>query len=539
MTNSIVKGEAFDFNTHCVCFCFWFVLFWFFWVSVLVYKGGGRSQRIRSKKRMNLLRIADKVYGEIKLAKLVAQISATAEFNRLDDIRQLGGCAFVYPSATHTRREHSLGVSYLSGVAVKHLRSLYPHLVDEDDILCVQVAGIIHDLGHGPFSHLFEDYVGNGWSHEEMAIRIFYLILERNSDIRLLDHFRIHSIDENLSFIRLLVIGFDESGEWPPDVGRGREKQFLTEIVHSRRTGIDMDKIDYLCRDSLSVFGATNSLSIMRIVGSIRVTEKFVCAFDESLACEISDIFMLRAKMHRQVYQHRAVVVVEGLLMNLMRSIDKNMAKGNTLRDIANDPSRFVNLVDSSILRCYVEGEDQKVALASLYQRPWMERLPITLSLNTGPRCRRCRAATVILDSHCPSCGKSTCDREGSEEGGLLIPTECGINSDTISSLLMEKLGRGDVYVHIVDIVCGYPVSVTDPHGRKWRDYDPLKNIIFLSGESPIHMSGSSFLIPKVCHFRNVHCYLPTGSSQSELDTAVEAFHEVCDTFGVFVETIA
>ena len=65
-------------------------------------------------KHMNARRIADRVYGEIDLAPLAALLSSTPEFSRLDDIRQLGGCAFVYPSATHTRREHSLGVCHLA-----------------------------------------------------------------------------------------------------------------------------------------------------------------------------------------------------------------------------------------------------------------------------------------------------------------------------------------------------------------------------------------------------------------------------------------
>lgn len=103
---------------------------------------------------------ADRVHGQIQLEGLLVAVMDTPEFQRLDKIQQLGGCAKVYPSATHTRKEHSIGVAYLAGYMVRHLQTLQPKLgITRNDILCVELAGLVHDLGHGPFSHMFETFM--------------------------------------------------------------------------------------------------------------------------------------------------------------------------------------------------------------------------------------------------------------------------------------------------------------------------------------------------------------------------------------------
>uniref|UniRef100_A0A9J8CHY8 HD domain-containing protein n=1 Tax=Cyprinus carpio carpio TaxID=630221 RepID=A0A9J8CHY8_CYPCA len=106
----------------------------------------------------------DPIHGQIELHPLLVKIIDTPQFQRLRHIKQLGGTYLVYPGATHTRFEHSLGMAYLAGRMIKVLQEDQPNavekikqdLIDEKDVLCVQIAALCYNLGHGPFSHLYE-----------------------------------------------------------------------------------------------------------------------------------------------------------------------------------------------------------------------------------------------------------------------------------------------------------------------------------------------------------------------------------------------
>ena len=101
----------------------------------------------------------DNIHGNIKIGKNVLQIIHTKEFQRLKNIRQLGNAHYVFMGATHTRFEHSIGVSYLSGCLLTNIKNNQPELnITNRDIVLMQIAGLCHDLGHGCFSHLFDSY---------------------------------------------------------------------------------------------------------------------------------------------------------------------------------------------------------------------------------------------------------------------------------------------------------------------------------------------------------------------------------------------
>ncbi|XP_051742784.1 deoxynucleoside triphosphate triphosphohydrolase SAMHD1-like [Ctenopharyngodon idella] len=101
--------------------------------------------------------VNDSVHGHIELHPLLVKIIDTPQFQRLRDIKQLGAGYWVFPGASHNRFEHSIGVAHLAGCLVKSLQEKQPKLhIDNRDVLCVQIAGLCHDLGHGPFSHLFD-----------------------------------------------------------------------------------------------------------------------------------------------------------------------------------------------------------------------------------------------------------------------------------------------------------------------------------------------------------------------------------------------
>lgn len=194
--------------------------------------------------------IHDTIHGHIICEPPLVAIIDTPEFQRLRDLKQLGCTIWVYPGASHSRFEHCLGVSHLAGVMVEHLMLLDNNRfnIDERDRLCVKIAGLCHDLGHGPFSHMFERFVNRvreqegkpHWEHEMASIQLFDHLLHVNRvDLSAYGL----QLPEDTNFIKLLIMGLRPEAEWPNNLGRPPEKRFLLDIVANKRNGIDVDKL--------------------------------------------------------------------------------------------------------------------------------------------------------------------------------------------------------------------------------------------------------------------------------------------------------
>jgi HD superfamily phosphohydrolase len=190
----------------------------------------------------------------------------TPEFQRLRSLHQLGATHYVYVGATHTRFEHSIGVSHLAGELLGKLQHKQPELgIDARDIALVRMAGLCHDIGHGPFSHAYQRIADVlrpelGWEHEHMSQRILDHMFETHG---LHDKCRLDTAD--LQTVKDLINGEPASGEM-------REKRFLFDIVANHRNGVDTDKFDYLIRDSYNLalklpFDADRLLSFSRVIG--------------------------------------------------------------------------------------------------------------------------------------------------------------------------------------------------------------------------------------------------------------------------------
>ncbi|XP_049326797.1 deoxynucleoside triphosphate triphosphohydrolase SAMHD1-like [Astyanax mexicanus] len=165
----------------------------------------------------------DPVHGHIALDPLLVSIIDTPQFQRLRNIKQLGGGYFVFPGASHNRFEHSIGVAHLAGKLVQSLRTDNELNITDTDELCVKIAGLCHDLGHGPFSHVFEGFMkeenpGSNWKCENKALKI--------------------NLNKSIDCIT----------QWSY-TGRPQEKSYLYQIVNNQTTGIDVDKMDYFSRD--------------------------------------------------------------------------------------------------------------------------------------------------------------------------------------------------------------------------------------------------------------------------------------------------
>ena len=390
--------------------------------------------------------INDRVYGEIPVSKVASHLLSNPWLVRLDSIRQLGACSFVYPSATHTRREHSIGVYHLSGIMAEHIRTLLPTCITAEDVEWVRIAGLLHDVGHGPFSHMYESFWrdrGVEWSHEEETLKIVadHLMCELY-DARSWSH----TMTENYQFLTCLITGVDT-----PNTGRSTDVcQALMHVVHSQ-AGVDADRMDYLLRDTLCVFGSTHTVDAMRIIHSIRIVNARI-AFDQKVSLSIQQLFELRTRLHKQVYQHRDVLVVEALLKEYMDDLDPS-----TFDD-------FGALTDASILA--------GAPLTRLHTYPRMHRVHLQLLVPTSPLCGACGHEFLMVSNFCPMCGTSFPESSS--------PPPVNLTSVTATRHVRVATGRPDLYILISDVtygsLCdvpfhdmGRPYNVTDEGGRPLR----------------------------------------------------------------------
>uniref|UniRef100_A0A8W8MPZ4 HD/PDEase domain-containing protein n=1 Tax=Magallana gigas TaxID=29159 RepID=A0A8W8MPZ4_MAGGI len=229
-----------------------------------------RLSKKRLRNRMETKIINDPIWGPIELHPLCIRIIDTPQFQRLRSIKQLGGCSFVYPGACHTRFEHSIGTSYLAKrlgqelqkkIAAEQSKELE---ITDEEILCLEVAGLCHDLGHGPFSHLFDLQFfkkakpGETWEHEDASIKMIQGIFE----IIQQDYVN----DEEIKFIKDLVKQTDETC-----TEKRETKPFLYEIIANDLNKIDVDKWDYFSRDCHMLglhhnFQCERSIKVARLV---------------------------------------------------------------------------------------------------------------------------------------------------------------------------------------------------------------------------------------------------------------------------------
>ena len=231
--------------------------------------------------------INDPVFGFIKIPRgLLYNIVEHPLFQRLNRINQLGLASVVYPGARHTRFQHSLGAFHLMSEAIINLQQK-GIFIFESEAEAVQAAILMHDIGHGPFSHVLEDTLIHGISHEDISL----LMMEE--------------INRSLNGQLNLAISIFK-GEYP--------KNFLHQLISSQ---LDMDRLDYLRRDSFYTGVTEGNIGSARIIKMLNV-------IDDSLVVEQKGIYSLenylttRRLMYWQVYLHRTCVAYEKVLVNML-----------------------------------------------------------------------------------------------------------------------------------------------------------------------------------------------------------------------------
>lgn len=306
----------------------------------------------------------DPIHGHVAMHPLLVKIIDTPQFQRLRNLKQLGGTYLVFPGASHNRFEHSIGVGYLAGRLVQALNERQPELlISRRDILCVQIAGLCHDLGHGPFSHMFDGmFIPKArpeitWKHETASLAMFdYLVSDNNLMPVMEQHGLV--LPEDLDFIKEQIAGpldtdTAKGKKWPYK-GRPEDKSFLYEIVANKQTGIDVDKWDYFARDCHHL-GIQNNFDHRRFMKFARVCEvdgrKHICTRDKEVG-NLYDMFHTRNSLHRRAYQHKVGHIIETMITEAFLKADKHIqvrGKGGkmfTLSTAIDDMEAYSKLTD-------------------------------------------------------------------------------------------------------------------------------------------------------------------------------------------------
>lgn len=232
--------------------------------------------------------INDPVFGFINIPNdFLYDIIQHRYFQRLNRIKQLGLSSFVYPGAQHTRMLHSLGAMHLMGEAIVQLR-LAGHDIGPAEENAVRACMLLHDIGHGPFSHTLENSIVQGTSHEQIS----YWMMER--------------INEDFAGRLTLAMQIFTNQYY---------KHFLHQLVSSQ---LDMDRLDYLSRDSFFCGVSEGIIGASRIIKMLNV-------YDDKLVVEAKGIYSIekflvaRRLMYWQVYLHKTSVAAEKMLINILK----------------------------------------------------------------------------------------------------------------------------------------------------------------------------------------------------------------------------
>src|SRR4051812_34284752 len=244
--------------------------------------------------------INDPIYGFVTLPDdIVYDLIDHPYFQRLRRIKQLGLTNLVYPGALHTRFHHAIGAMHLMGEAVQTLRQKGVHISGKEEE-AVTIAILLHDIGHGPFSHALEHSLVRGISHEAISSMIMS---------RLNKEFK--------GRLSLAIEIFNDR----------YKKHFLHQLVSSQ---LDMDRLDYLKRDSFFTGVSEGVISSDRIIKMLNVA-KDQLVVEQKAIYSIEKFLIARRLMYWQVYLHKTVLSAESLLVNILKRAKELALKGEKL----------------------------------------------------------------------------------------------------------------------------------------------------------------------------------------------------------------
>ncbi len=279
--------------------------------------------------------INDSLYGSISLSKFAIEIIDTEEFQRLRYLKQLGTCYLIYPNAIHTRFEHSLGTynlckelslklftntkidemdKYLK--EIKELKTYFKNIYSNnyykfDTFIreLINISALCHDLGHGPFSHIFDEYfLENSFlknhpnsSHEVRSCLILEKIIKKSELLNKI------ITNDLLNFMKNIINPSKEN------LG------FIYQIVSNNFNSLDVDKFDYITRDTYSL-GIKSEFDYRRLINHCKILNNTIC-YSDKCSFDIYALFHTRHRMHKQVYSHKGVISTQIMISEIINSL--------------------------------------------------------------------------------------------------------------------------------------------------------------------------------------------------------------------------
>jgi HD superfamily phosphohydrolase len=316
--------------------------------------------------------INDPVHGFIIIpTDFIFDLLEHPYMQRLRRIKQLGLTSFVYPGATHTRFQHALGAVYLMGLAIENLRQKGTSITDKE-AEAATAAILLHDIGHGPFSHALEESIIADLTHEDLSV-----MLMNNLN---------HEFDGKLDMALAIF-----NNKYP--------KRFLHQLVSGQ---LDMDRMDYLMRDSFYAGVAEGTIGTERIIKMLNVV-------DDQLVVEAKGIYSVekfliaRRLMYWQVYFHKTVIAAENLLLKILRrakevaGYEPSLYATDSLRYFLNNNINRDNLEihKAEMLNYFTNLDDDDIMVSA---KSWALHKDVLLSRLSGNLIRRVLPRVKISD---------------------------------------------------------------------------------------------------------------------------------------------
>jgi HD superfamily phosphohydrolase len=300
-------------------------------------------------RRTNKLKILnDPIYGFITIpSELIFDLLEHPYFQRLRRITQLGLTYLVYPGAYHTRFHHALGAMHLMRRAVDILRDK-GHAITPEEEEAVYIAILLHDIGHGPFSHALENSLIPGIDHESLS----------------------------LAFMEELNVEFEGKLQMGIDIFMDRyAKQFLHQLISSQ---LDMDRLDYLRRDCFYTGVSEGKINSERLITMLNVADDHIVV-DAKGIYSVEKFIVARRLMYWQVYLHKTVLGAEYLLIQILKRARLIYQEGMKMPSVLR-PFLSNALPDDQgkLVALYAELDDADVMAAI---KEWRQHKDTTLAM--------------------------------------------------------------------------------------------------------------------------------------------------------------